>query len=125
MNNTLVVVDRETLQGLINDAVFAALQNYKRRDIAEARILAEEDLSDAMNAEDTLRFLASVGRPTSMRGLYGLVYRNAIPYAKFGQRRLVFSRRELRKWAAEQINRPRDRDAEAAQRLAKYVDDSK
>lgn len=118
MNNTLVVADRETLQGLINDAVFAALQNYKRRDNAEARILSDADLSDAMNAEDALLFLASIGHHTSMRGLYGLVHRKAIPYAKFGPRKLVFYRKELREWAAEQINRPRDRDAEAAQRIA-------
>lgn len=31
MGNNLVVVEQETLKDLISDAVFAAMQDYKRR----------------------------------------------------------------------------------------------
>ena len=108
MGNNLVVVEQETLKDLISDAVFAAMQDYKRRE------KATESIADASE----LPFLASLGYRTTMRSLYILTHRHEIPYAKFGPRRLVFSRKELREWAAQQINRPRNRDAEAAQRIA-------
>jgi hypothetical protein len=107
MNNNLVVVDQESLKNLISDAVFAAMQDYKRREKATENIADVSELPDAMTAEETLPFLASLGYRTTMRSLYILTHRHGIPYAKFGPRRLVFSR-----------NRPRNRDAEAAQRIA-------
>ena len=115
MGNNLVVVEQETLKDLISDAVFAAMQDYKRREKATESIADASELPDAMTAEETLPFLAY---RTTMRSLYILTHRHEIPYAKFGPRRLVFSRKELREWAAQQINRPRNRDAEAAQRIA-------
>lgn len=118
METNLVVVGQETLKDLISDAVFAAMQDYKRREKATESIADASELPDAMTAEETLPFLASLGYRTTMRSLYILTHRHEIPYAKFGPRRLVFSRKELRKWAAQQINRPRNRDAEAAQRIA-------
>ena len=114
MGNNLVVVEQETLKDLISDAVFAAMQDYKRREKATESIADASELPD----EETLPFLASLGYRTTMRSLYILTHRHEIPYAKFGPRRLVFSRKELREWAAQQINRPRNRDAEAAQRIA-------
>lgn len=118
METNLVVVEQETLKDLISDAVFAAMQDYKRREKATESIADASELPDAMTAEETLPFLASLGYRTTMRSLYILTHRHEIPYAKFGPRRLVFSRKELREWAAQQINRPRNRDAEAAQRIA-------
>lgn len=118
METNLVVVEQETLKDLISDAVFAAMQDYKRREKATESIADASELPDAMTAEETLPFLASLGYRTTMRSLYILTHRHEIPYAKFGPRRVVFSRKELREWAAQQINRPRNRDAEAAQRIA-------
>ena len=118
MNNNLVVVDQESLKNLISDAVFAAMQDYKRRETATENIADVLEWPDTMTAEETLPFLASLGYRTTMRSLYILTHRHGIPYAKFGPRRLVFSRKELREWAAQQMNRPRNRDAEAAQRIA-------
>lgn len=42
-------------------------------------------------------FLAEQGIPTTRATLYNLVYKEAIPYKKFG-RRTVFSKRELLAW---------------------------
>ena len=118
MINNIVVTDTATLKDLISDAVFIAMQDYKRREKATERIADVSEVPDAMTAEETLPFLASLGYRTTMRNLYILTHRHEIPYAKFGPRRLVFSRKELREWAAQQINKPRNRGAEAAQRIA-------
>ena len=118
MNNNFLVVYQESLKDLISDAVFAAMQDYKRREKATEGIADVSELPDTMTAQETLPFLASLGYRTTMRSLYILTHRHGIPYAKFGPRRLVFSRKELREWAAQQMNRPRNRDAEAAQRIA-------
>ena len=70
MNNNLVVVDQESLKDLISDAVFAAMQDYKRREKATESIADASELPDAMTAEETLPFLASLGYRTTMRSLY-------------------------------------------------------
>ena len=118
MGNNLVVVEQETLKDLISDAVFAVTQDYKRREKATEHIAYASELLHTSTAEVTLPLLSALGYRTTMRSLYILTHRHEIPYAKFGPRRLVFSRKELREWAAQQINRPRNRDAEAAQRIA-------
>ena len=87
MGNNLVVVEQETLKDLISDAVFAAMQDYKRREKATESIADASELPDAMTAEETLPFLASLGYRTTMRSLYILTHRHEIPYAKFGPRR--------------------------------------
>lgn len=84
MGNNLVVVEQETLKDLISDAVFAAMQDYKRREKATESIADASELPDAMTAEETLPFLASLGYRTTMRSLYILTHRHEIPYAKFG-----------------------------------------
>ncbi len=118
MINNIVVTDTTTLKDLISDAVFVALQDYKKRERSVEKMADDVELPDTMGTEEALAFLASIGYRTSMRGLYIMTHNKAIPYAKFGPRRLVFSRKELREWAAQQINRARNRDAEAAQRIA-------
>lgn len=64
MGNNLVVVEQETLKDLISDAVFAAMQDYKRREKATESIADASELPDAMTAEETLPFLASLGYRT-------------------------------------------------------------
>ena len=84
METNLVVVEQETPKNLISDAVFAAMQDYKRREKATESIADVSELPDAMTAEETLPFLASLGYRTTMRSLYILTHRHGIPYAKFG-----------------------------------------
>lgn len=74
MGNNLVVVEQETLKDLISDAVFAAMQDYKRREKATESIADASELPDAMTAEETLPFLASLGYRTTMRSLYILIF---------------------------------------------------
>ena len=47
MGNNLVVVEQETLKDLISDAVFAAMQDYKRREKATESIADASELPDA------------------------------------------------------------------------------
>ena len=54
MGNNLVVVEQETLKDLISDAVFAAMQDYKRREKATESIADASELPDAMTAEETV-----------------------------------------------------------------------
>ena len=48
METNLVVVEQETLKNLISDAVFAAMQDYKRREKATESIADVSELPDAM-----------------------------------------------------------------------------
>lgn len=52
METNLVVVEQETLKDLISDAVFAAMQDYKRREKATESIADASELPDAMTAEE-------------------------------------------------------------------------
>ena len=58
-----------------------------------------------------------MGYPTTLSNLYGLTFRNAIPYRKV-RRRLVFSRTELTKWIEAGTLRPEEQRAAAALRIA-------
>ena len=49
MNNNLVVVDQESLKDLISDAVFAAMQDYKRREKATESIADASELPDSLS----------------------------------------------------------------------------
>ena len=112
MDNTVIVTTPAQLQTIISDAVNAILPK-----LADFRRKNEPVETDGMNVEDAARFLTEQGIPTTRAALYNLVYKEAIPYKKFG-RRTVFSRRDLLQWIESRTVTREDRRAAAALRLA-------
>ena len=112
MENTVIVTTPAQLQTIISDAVNAILPK-----LADFRRKNEPVEADGMNAEAAARFLTEQGIPTTRATLYNLVYKEAIPYKKFG-RHTVFSKRELLAWIESRTVTREDRRAAAALRLA-------
>lgn len=112
MNNTVIVTTPAQLQTIISDAVNAILPK-----LADFRRKNEPVETDGMNVEDAARFITEQGIPATRATLYNLVYKEAIPYKKFG-RRVVFSKQELLAWIESRTITRGDRRAAAAQRLA-------
>lgn len=88
MENIIVTTPAQ-LQSIITDAVNAIIPK-----LADFRRKNEPAETDGMNVEDTARFLTEQGIPTTRATLYNHVYKNTIPYKKFG-RRVVFSKRSF------------------------------
>ncbi len=112
MDNTVIVTTPAQLQTIINDAVAAILPK-----LADFRRKNEPVETDGMNVEDAARFITEQGIPATRATLYNLVYKEAIPYKKFG-RRVVFSKKELLAWIESRTEHREDRRAAAALRLA-------
>ena len=112
MNESIIITTPAQLQTIIDEAVNAILPK-----LADFRRKNEPVEADGMNAEAAARFLSEQGIPTTRATLYNLVYKEAIPYKKFG-RRTVFSKRELLAWIESRTEHREDRRAAAALRLA-------
>lgn len=112
MDNTVIVTTPAQLQTIISDAVNAILPK-----LADFRRKNEPVETDGMNVEDAARFITEQGIPATRATLYNLVYKEAIPYKKFG-RRVVFSKRELLAWIESRTVTRESRNAAAALRLA-------
>lgn len=112
MNNTVIVTTPAQLREIIADKVAAILPK-----LADFRRKNEPVETDGMTVEDAARFLTEQGIPTTRATLYNHVYKDTIPYKKFG-RRIVFSKKELLAWIKARTTRPEDRRAAAALRIA-------
>ena len=112
MDNTVIVTTPAQLQSIITDAVNAIIPK-----LADFRRKNEPAETDGMNVEDTARFLTEQGIPTTRATLYNHVYKNTIPYKKFG-RRVVFSKKELLTWIESRTVHSEDKRAAAALRIA-------
>lgn len=112
MDNTVIVTTPAQLQSIISDAVNAILPK-----LADFRRKNEPVETDGMNVEDAARFLTEQGIPATRATLYNHVYKNTIPYKKFG-RRTVFSKKELLTWIESRTVHSEDRRAAAALRIA-------
>ena len=112
MNEQIIVATAEQLRSIVADEVAAILPK-----LADFRRKNEPVETDGMNIEAAARFLAEQGIPTTRATLYNLVYKEAIPYKKFG-RRTVFSKRELLAWIESRTVTREDRCAAAALQLA-------
>lgn len=112
MDNTVIVTTPAELRAIVADEVAAILPK-----LADFRRKNEPVETDGMNVDDAARFITEQGIPTTRATLYNLVYKEAIPYKKFG-RRTVFSRRELLQWIESRTVTRESRNAEAARRLA-------
>lgn len=103
MNEPVIVTTPAQLHSIISDAVNAILPK-----LADFRRKNEPIETDGMTVEDAARFLTEQGIPTTRATLYNHVYKNTIPYKKFG-RRTVFSKRELLAWVESRTVHPEDR----------------
>ena len=106
----------EQLRAIIADEVAAILPK-----LADFRRKNEPVETDGMSADTAARFITEQGIPTTRAALYNLVYKEAIPYKKFG-RRTVFSKRELLAWIESRTVTRESRNAEASRRLAASAD---
>lgn len=112
MNEPVIVTTPAQLQSIISDAVNAILPK-----LADFRRKNEPVQTDGMNVEDAALFLTEQGIPTTRATLYNQVYKNTIPYRKFG-RRTVFSKKELLTWIEAHSVHSEDRRTAAALRIA-------
>ena len=119
MNEPVIVTTPAQLQSIISDAVNAILPK-----LADFRRKNEPVETDGMNVEDAARFLIEQGIPTTRATLYNQVYKNTIPYKKFG-RRTVFSKKELREWIELRTVHSEDRRTAAALRIAQSAESKK
>ena len=112
MNDPIIVTTPAQLREIVADEVAAIhpkLADFRRKN--------EPVETDGMNVEDAALFLTEQGIPTTRATLYNQVYKNTIPYKKFG-RRTVFSRRELLAWNESRTVHSEDRRTAAALRIA-------
>lgn len=112
MDNTIIVTTSAQLREIVADEVAAILPK-----LADFRRKNEPVETDGMNVEDAARFLTAQGIPTTRATLYNKVYKNTIPYRKFG-RRTVFSKKELLTWIEAHSVHSEDRRTAAALRIA-------
>ena len=89
MDNTVIVTTPAQLREIVADEVSAILPK-----LADFRRKNEPVETDGMTVEDAARFLTEQGIPTTRATLYSHVYKDTIPYKKFG-RRIVFSKKEF------------------------------
>lgn len=112
MDDQVIVTTPAQLQSIIGEAVGTIIPK-----LADFRRKNEAVETDGMTVEEAARFLTEQGIPTTRASLYNLVYKNAVPYRKFG-RRTIFSKRELLAWMEERMTRPSDSRTQAAMRIA-------
>ena len=80
MNDPIIVTTPAQLREIVADEVAAILPK-----LADFRRKNEPVETDGMNVEDAARFLTAQGIPTTRATLYNQVYKNTIPYKKFGR----------------------------------------
>lgn len=112
MDDQVIVTTPAQLQTIIGEAVGTIIPK-----LADFRRKNEAVETDGMTVEEAARFLTEQGIPTTRASLYNLVYKNTVPYRKFG-RRTIFSKRELLAWMEERMTRPSDSRTQAALRIA-------
>lgn len=116
MDNSVIVTTPAQLRAIIGEAVGVIIPK-----LADFRRKNEAVETDGMTVEDAARFLTEQGIPTTRASLYNLIYKNSIPYRKFG-RRAVFSKKELLAWIDERLIRPESKRSEAALRIARSAE---
>ena len=112
MAESIIFTTPEELRAIVADEVSAILPK-----LAHFRRQNEPVETDGMTVEAAARFITEQGIPTTRATLYNLVYKNSIPYKKFG-RRTVFSRRELLAWVESRTVHRDDRRTAIASRIA-------
>ncbi len=116
MDNSVIVTTPAELRAAIAEEIGAVIPK-----LADFRRKNEAVETDGMTVENAARFLTEQGIPTTRASLYNLIYKNSIPYRKFG-RRTVFSKKELLVWIDEHLTCPVSKRSEAALRIARSVE---
>lgn len=116
MDHSVIVTTPAELRAAIAEEIGAIIPK-----LADFRRKNEAVETDGMTVENAARFLTEQGIPTTRASLYNLIYKNSIPYRKFG-RRTVFSKKELLVWIDERLTRPALKRSEAALRIARGVE---
>ena len=112
MDEHVIVITPAKLREIVADEVAAIIPK-----LADFRRKNEPVETDRINVDDAARFLTEQGIPTTRATIYNHVYRNSIPYKKFG-RRTVFSKKELLAWIESRTVRPEEQRTAAALRIA-------
>lgn len=112
MDEHVIVIPPAKLREIVADEVAAIIPK-----LADFRRKNEPVETDRINVDDAARFLTEQGIPTTRATIYNHVYRNSIPYKKFG-RRTVFSKKELLAWIESRTVHSEDKRAAAALRIA-------
>ena len=119
MDNSVIVTTPAELRAIVADEVSAILPK-----LADFRRKNEPVETDGMTVEAAARFLTEQGIHATRATIYNLVYKNSIPYKKFG-RRTVFSKKELLQWIESRTVHPEDRRTAAALRIAESANRKK
>ena len=86
-------VGKAELESIIMRCMVTALRNHQPPQ--------EKPQYDGLTPHEAKDFLTANGYPIgSVQTLYGLVHKRQIPFAKRGKR-LIFSRKDLKKWLTE------------------------
>ncbi len=112
----LIITTPDKLREIIGGEVAAILPK-----LADFRRKNEPVETDGLSVEDAARFLTQQGIPTTRSAIYNHVYKNTIPYRKFGHR-TVFSKKELLAWIEQRAARPSELRVVAAARIARSVE---
>lgn len=112
MDDRVIVTTPAQLQSIIGEVVGAIIPK-----LADFRRKNEAVETDGMTVGEAAHFLTEQGISTTRASLYNLVYKNTVPYRKFG-RRTIFSKRELLAWIEERMTRPSDIRTQAVMHIA-------
>ena len=111
----IIVTTKEQLAAIIDERInmiIPKLANFRHKNEAVE--------IDSMNIDDAAKFLTQEGVPTTKSAIYFRVHEKAIPYKKMG-RRLIFSKKELRRWVELSSITPESQKEEAVLRIARNV----
>jgi len=86
----LIVMQREDLDRLLKKAVREALE-------------MREPVKERMSIDDAVAYLNENGLTISKSTLYKNTMKKTIPFSRFGDRRIVFSAKELDAWVDAQL----------------------
>jgi excisionase family DNA binding protein len=106
---SIVLTTPEELRELISEAVANVIP----------QVLNPKELPDSITLETAILVLKEFGFPTSKAKIYKLTSSGTMPFRKYGNK-LVFSRKELLKWAEQQTKVPKTPDS-----LEKIFENSK
>ena len=88
----LIVMQREDLDRLLKKAVREALE-------------MREPVKERMSIDDAVAYLNENGLKISKSTLYKHTMTKTIPFSRFGDRRIVFSAKELDEWVGQRLER--------------------
>jgi hypothetical protein len=96
--NPIIVTTPEELRAIVREAVSALLPD-KNEPVMQV---------DSITLNDALELLCQYGFPTSQAKMYKLTSAGEVPCRTYGNK-LVFSRKELLRWAEDQTKPKHDR----------------